>query len=243
MDDLRPADGEKARLGLMRNGAGNQRFSASRRSVEEHPFGRVNPQSLENLGVTEGQFDHFADSEEMGFQPANVLIRNRARRGLLGLAAFSDHQHSVGNNQHVTLGDGPIHFEVRPSRSKECGANTVPLEGRQAVEAAADVIQIPLRGSGVGRDQHDPLRRRTAHGSHLHILIEPCPGIISTEPIELNPGLLAHLLVGRHGLADRLPLAGHFDNVAHLHAKLRQILRPDACVGASDVLAQRFGNS
>ena len=44
VDDFGAADGEKVRLGLLRDGAGDQGLAASGRSIEKYSLRRFNPQ-------------------------------------------------------------------------------------------------------------------------------------------------------------------------------------------------------
>ena len=74
VDDFRAADGKEIRLRLMRDGARDQRLAATRRAIQQHAFGRVDPQPLENFRVAQRQLDHFPDAKQMGLQPADVLI-------------------------------------------------------------------------------------------------------------------------------------------------------------------------
>ncbi len=65
VDDLRTVDREEVGLGLVRDGAGDERLAAARRAVEQDALGRVDPQPLEDLGVPQRQFDDLADALQL----------------------------------------------------------------------------------------------------------------------------------------------------------------------------------
>ena len=79
VDDLRPVDREELRLGLVGDGAGDQRLAAAGRAVEQHALGRVDAQALEDLGVAERQLDDLADAVQLALEPADVLVGRAAR--------------------------------------------------------------------------------------------------------------------------------------------------------------------
>ena len=240
VDNFGTADSIEIRLGLMRNGAGNQRLAASRRPVEKHTFGRVDPQALEDLGVTQGQFDHFADTLELGLQAADVLIGNCAGGHLLRLGPLRDHQLRHGVDEHGTLGHRAFHLEIRPAGSKQDGPDAARSQNRQAIQPATDIIQIALGWSDVRGGQHHPLGGRAGDLAHLNELVQPRPGILARDSVQLNPGLPAQVLVGRHRLAHASTLADYFQDVSHAQLQKREILRPHARVSATHVLAERF---
>src|SRR4030042_612473 len=70
VDNLRPADGKEIGLCLGGDGEGDEGLPTAGRAVEEHALGRVDPEAFKDLGITQGQLDHFTYALELGFQAA-----------------------------------------------------------------------------------------------------------------------------------------------------------------------------
>src|SRR4030042_6528686 len=58
MDDLWSIHSDKMEFGLACNGAGDQGFTCSRWTIEEHSFRCLNAQSFEGLCITQGELYH-----------------------------------------------------------------------------------------------------------------------------------------------------------------------------------------
>ena len=65
VDDLGPVHVEEPRAGLVGHGAGDQRFAAARGAIEQHAFGGIDAQPLEQLGEAQRQLDHLADAAQL----------------------------------------------------------------------------------------------------------------------------------------------------------------------------------
>src|SRR5208283_5058810 len=62
VDDLRAAHRIEIGLGLMGDGARDQRLPASRRTMQQYALGGVDPQLLKDLRIAQRQLDHLADA-------------------------------------------------------------------------------------------------------------------------------------------------------------------------------------
>ena len=116
LHDLGAADREKVDVGLVRDGTRDQRLAAARRSVQQHPFGRVNAEPHEHFRKAQWQFDDLANPLHLALEPANVLVRQcvASSRTGLGFGLCRPHrQQRVGRNQHRTLGLGLAHQKVQ----------------------------------------------------------------------------------------------------------------------------------
>ena len=140
---LRAAHREKVGLGFVGDGAGDEGLAAAGGAVEQHALGRVDPQALEQLGVAQRQLDHLPDAVELGLEAAHVLI---GHRGLAGFRdpGLADHQGGGGVDQHRPPGGQGFHLEIGGAAAEQGGPDAVPLQHRQAVQQAADVLQIPF---------------------------------------------------------------------------------------------------
>ncbi len=78
VDDLRAVDVDEVGAGLVGHGAGDEGLAAAGRPVQQHPFGRVDAQPLEDLRVAQRQLDHLADAADLAAQPADVLVGDGA---------------------------------------------------------------------------------------------------------------------------------------------------------------------
>ena len=242
VDDLRAAHRKEVGLGLMGDGARDQRLAASRRTVQQHALGGVDAQPLEDLRIAQRQLDHLADALQLRLQPADVLVGGGARGHFLGLLRIADHQLGGGIDQHRPLGGGAHHAKVGPAAAEQRSADPVPFLHRQAVEQAADIVQVAIRRPDVGRGQHHALRGPATGLAHLHDLVQPRSGVLADQSVDLDARLSAQFLVGRHGLADGRALAGDLHHVADGDTEFLQVFRAHAGNAPPHIPAQRLGD-
>ncbi len=72
--DLRPGDGDEVGVGLACHRSGDERLSRSRRTMQEHPPGRIDSQPAEELWMAQRNLDHLSDLPDLPGQAADVLI-------------------------------------------------------------------------------------------------------------------------------------------------------------------------
>ena len=237
VDDLRAVDREEVGLGLVGHRTGDQRLAAAGRPVQQHALGRVNAQALEQLGVAQRQLDDLPDAVELGFEAADVLIGHRGLTGFrdLGLA---DHQGGGGVDQHRPPGGQGFHLEIGGAAAEQGGPDAVPLEHRQAVQQAADVLEIPFGGSDGDGGQDHLFPGAAGDLAYADEVVDAGAGVFPADAVQLDAGAAALILVGGHDLADRGPLAGDLDDVADGHLKFFQVFRPHAGIGSAHVFTQ-----
>ncbi len=234
---LRAAHREKVGLGLVGDGAGDEGLAAAGGAVEQHPFGRVDAQALEQLRVAQRQFDHLPDALELGLEAADVLVGHRRLHGFRG-PGLADHQGGGGVDQHRPPGGQGFHLEIGGAAAEQGGPDAVPLQHRQAVQEAADILEVPLgRGNGDGGKDH-PFAGAAGDLLHLDEIIYPGAGVFPADAVQLHPGPAPQFLVGRHGLADRGPLAHDLHDVTDGHLEFFQVFRSHAGISPAHVFAQ-----
>jgi len=242
VDDLRAAHREEIGLSLMRNGARDQGLSASRRTMQQHALGGVDPQLLEDLRIAQWQLDHLADALQLRLQPSDVLVRGGARGHFLGLLRVANHQYRGGIDQHRSLGRGAAYAEVRPAAAKQRGTDAGAFAYRQAIQQAADIVHVAVRGPDVGRGQHNAFGGPANNLVHRHELIQPRPGVLAHQSVDLDARLPAQFLVRGHGLANGRALAGDLHRVANRDPQFLQVFRAHAGNPAADIPAQRLSD-
>ena len=72
--------------------------------------------------------------------------------------------------------------------------------------------------------------------------VEPGAGVFADDAVDLEMLLAAVLLEGRQDAADGLPLALHFQHIAHVDAQPLHVGRIDPCNPPADVLAGRLAD-
>ncbi len=80
-DDLRAGDRDEVGAAFICHGFGDQGLAGPRRSVEENALWRLDPQRLEEFGMAERQFDHFADAAQLALKAADVFVGYRLGAG------------------------------------------------------------------------------------------------------------------------------------------------------------------
>ena len=199
----------------MSNGAGDEGLPAPRRSVEQNPFGGINPQAFKNLGIAQRELDHLPYVLKLGFQTADVFIGEGPAAPFFSLR-LADDQDCGRVDDNRTLGRHGLDLEEGGTAAEQDRLDLCPLHDRQTVQEAPDVLQVPLRRGDIGRSQDNPFRRTALHFADFHRFIEPDAGVLPSQSVQLDPGLAANFFIGGHDLAEGLALSIDFHRVADI---------------------------
>ncbi len=188
MNDLRSIDGEKPRVRLMSHRARDQGLAASRWSVEQDPLGRVDAEPLEDFRIPQRQLDNLADPVQLAFQSANVLIRQRARGfgrcgGPRPRSSRAANLKLRGRIDHDCAGRDRRHnLEIGRSIAEKLGPHAVARHDRQAIEKAADVLEVAIARRNPQRIEHHPLRWSKIGLLELNRLVDAAPAFSRVTP-------------------------------------------------------------
>ena len=243
VDDLRPVDREEIGLGFVGDGAGEQSFAAAGRAVEEHALGRVDPQTIEEFRVLQRQLDDFPHAVQLPLQPADVLVGQRFAGGGGGRLARLDFQQRVRADEHGARGPGRLHKEVGAAVAEKSRPHAIAGDGGQAVQQAADVLQIAARRRAALGNQQQLLRGPDGSAADRGEFVQSDAGVLADHAVDLQVLLAAVLLEGRQRAADGLPLALHLDHLADVHAEALHVGGVDPRDSAADVAAGRFADA
>ena len=159
VDDLRAVDGEEVGLGFMGHGPGDQRLAAARRPQQQHALGRFDAQPLEQFGISQRQLDDLAHAIQLPPQAADVFVRDRRAPRSAGwppaLARAADLQQRVGRDHDRPLRHRALDLEIGVAVAEQRGPHAVAGDDRQAVQQAADVLQVAVRGRVAQRIEND----------------------------------------------------------------------------------------
>jgi hypothetical protein len=75
LHELTTTDTDELALGVVSDGPRQQRLSGPRRSVEQHTLGLSDTESVEELGVLDGQLDDFLDLLDLLVESSDHLVR------------------------------------------------------------------------------------------------------------------------------------------------------------------------
>ena len=136
---LRAGDVQEVRVGFAGHCAGQQGLAGPGRAVKKYPLGRFDPQSLEHLGMLQGQLDHLAHAADLFGQSSQILV-GHARGGLHGPLPTLDGNAGLRVNEHHALpwdrvGDG----EVLGVGSEEVRAHGVAGPDGQTLQQPAEI--------------------------------------------------------------------------------------------------------
>ena len=235
MHHLGTADRKKVGLGFVCDSARDQGLAASGRSIEQYAFGWINPQALEHFGIAQREFDGLADAVELGPQPADVLIGDGARDLFLG--ELADNQIGRRHDQHRTLGRRALHPEVGRAAAKQGRTDAIAFNYRETVQQAADIFEIAFGGHDIERRDHDPVSGAAGDPAHRDQFVQSRPRVFPADAVELDAGVSALVLVGRHHLAHRVALAPDLDDIAHRNLQPLHVLGINTGKTAPDILA------
>src|SRR5215469_10709370 len=138
--DLRAAETEELRVGLIGDGPGDECLAASRWAVQEDAFRRLDAESFENFRIAQRQLDHLADGTELALQPADILVGDPLWQYLDAAAAAADLDRSGRLDDHRPLGPGLQNGEVLTASAHQRRADTIALDQYQALEETADIV-------------------------------------------------------------------------------------------------------
>ena len=224
--DLRAADVGKVCLRLVGNSPGNESFPGARRPMEEHPFGRLDPQPLEDLRVSQRELDHLPDSLNLGTQAPNIFIGNLdGLSGFSGLPGLQLHP-GGGLDDHDPFGKSRYHMELAGLRADQARPNPVPFRKRQSGQKRT---QVPLLNPGSPcegqRAKEDFFGRLPFTLLDLDLLLQACLGIVSDKPVDLDDPLASIFRIRRHQFGHCAALALQLDEVSDDAPKPFHLLR------------------
>src|SRR5690606_13021095 len=84
----RPAYMEKGRLGLVRDGTSEEGLAGAGWAMQKNALGRIDPETLEQLGMTKRQLHHLPYLIDGAADAANIVIGDVSPPGLLRLLVF-----------------------------------------------------------------------------------------------------------------------------------------------------------
>ena len=99
-DDLRSSDGDEVAARLPGDGLGQHGLTGSGRSVEQHPFGSLDTQPLEEFRVSERQFDHLPDLPDGVSETSDIIVGYLGDVTLVGGGLVRDLHLGVGCHHH-----------------------------------------------------------------------------------------------------------------------------------------------
>jgi hypothetical protein len=242
VDDLRPVDRKEVGIGFMGHRSGQERLAAAGRTVEQNALGGVDPQTLEQLRVFQRQLDDFPHAVQRALQSADVFVRERSRGRRRLIFAGLHFQQRIRRDANQSGGTRGFHQEIGAAVSKQGDPHAIARGHRQAVEQAADVLQVAARRDAALRNQQEFLGRLDGSPANDRRFIEPDAGVFADNAVDLEMLLAAVLLERGQDPADGPPLALHFEHVAYIHAKALHVRGVDACNPPADVLAGRLAD-
>ena len=186
VDDLRPAQRQKRRVGLAGHRAREQGLAAAGRPVQQDAPGCVDPEAGEDFRVAQWQLDHFAHAVEGAAESADVFVRQPAG-GRLGARCVEPDQRIAANDDHAArrrLDDA----EFLEARSEGRDANPVAGDDRHVDQGPGD----SLRGHAPDelaalRRQDDPLRRHGVDHRHRDPLADHRARITAGDAVDRRP--------------------------------------------------------
>ena len=180
---------DKVGAGFMGYGASNQRFPATGGAMQQHTFGRVDTQALENFWIAHGQFNHFTNAAHNAFQPADIFVSDGAafRTGGAFLAGCGDTDDGRRANQDRARRDCLCDGKSLGAGAEQIHAHLIPGNNRNAIHQARQVTAFchfaPMLGGaflargggtwlGLGRNQYNVARWLNNHPPHADTVIQ-----------------------------------------------------------------------
>ena len=148
------------------------------------PFGASMPSRSNTSGYLKRQLDHLADAVQLPPEAADVLVGKGAPGFFAGCLA--DDQFGRRVDDHRSLGHRAFDGEIRPATAEQRGAHPAVHQDRQAVEQAADVLEIAVGGLNGRRRQHDTGGGPAGDFLDSHDFVEGGPGVLAGQPVDLN---------------------------------------------------------
>ena len=214
VDDLRPVDREEVGLGFVGHGPGEQRLAAAGRAVQAaRPWGRRSPAARTAPGTSAAA----RRSRARGPAAASGRRCPRRRAAWRPRPAWPSPACDLQAACRTTTTTGPAGRVLFTRKSARRLPNSVartrsPAIDRQAVQQAADVLQVAAGGGAALGDQHQLFAPAgpTIAADHGRF-VESDAGVLADDAVDLQMLLAAVLLEGRQHAADGPPLALDFD--------------------------------
>ena len=246
--DLRPVDQKELRIRFVGDRACQPRLARSRRAIEQQPLGGIDTQPLEQLGIAQRQFDHFAQLVDRRRHAADIVIGDVGtplRRLLifgaqLDFGIFVDMHHALGAGLHHGEPDllqgigGRVHVALHARRHVRhpllpCGRDHIALAQRTPEKGALQRVGGALQAQILLRRRKDDARRRLRfHPPHFHEIARADTGIGALQPVDpedIQPFILG---IGADRTCRRRLLADDLDHVTlgdlqRRHQRARQV--------------------
>ena len=202
--------------------------------MEQHPLGRIDPESGEQFGIAQRQFDHLAQLLDRILHTADVVVIDRSASacGLLELGAQLDL--GVLVDMDDALGRGRDHGEAylgeriggRIEHPPHFGGHVLDRllagGGDQIAryQGLAEEIALERLGRALephlaagGREDHPGRGARFGRGD-LDMLARAALGIAALQPVEPDHVERLILVIGGHGERDGVALSRNLDDIA-----------------------------
>src|SRR5213594_1724662 len=248
--DLRALDRIEIRARFVRHRLRDERLAGAGRSVQEDPFRRINPETLEQLRVFQRELDHLADLHQLLLESADVFVRDRWRQDLAladGLLFHLDDR--VVLDLHDALRRGADHHErQRTAHERDSGDDDdVAFVERTLQQSPLDEILDPLAERDLvaladDRRDRDPLRGEDFGLADLDLVPEAHADVSADETVDADDAFAFVLLHDPEELRGGGLLAQNLDDLADVHSERDTGLRVDACPTQTDVRLGRFGH-
>ncbi len=242
-DHLRPCYGDEMRSALACDRLCDQGLSGPRRTVEEDTLRRLDTELPKDLRVAHGQFDRLADTLQLAFQAADVLVADplyalkpgRRLLGELDLRVLGDDHGGLRLDHHGFERDQLGLHEREPCLDRH-GVVFDDRKVDQFVDDAA-VVDGELLGEVLGRREHDPFRLvLRIQRFYLHPIPDAGTGVEPGEVIDPDLTLVPVVHHGTPDLGHGPTLPFDSDEVSGVEPKLQHGIRVKPCLARPLIL-------